>query len=184
MNWHKRSADSSGRPSNKSVNSFLNYARRRQPSTTARTARDYWLHLALESMISLVRHETARASYRTNSLTLHTEFTFETKEEEDELRMRPSSQHTPGYSYPGNLHERLQPHRVGIVMRTRRRQSEETRSNPLTPLTLNMLRWHDNPSTGIYIAINNQVWDVTGKLNPGFLFWLENLTLTSTNATR
>ena len=90
------------------------------------------------------------------------EFSFESHEEEDQLRSNPGgvpeTLPVSGDAHV-NLLERLLPFKCALVDGTR-----GSKKPVLEPYTPSMLRWHDNPTAGMYTAINGIVYDVTGKL--------------------
>ncbi|KAL7623819.1 hypothetical protein AAE478_005375 [Parahypoxylon ruwenzoriense] len=86
-----------------------------------------------------------------------TSFPFASGKERELLIQRSNGQVAlfPEDSYSSDLPDRLRPYRCGTLI-----TPPEKRNNRLTPLTMNMLRWRDNPAMGVYVAINGQVWDV------------------------
>lgn len=58
-----------------------------------------------------------------------------------------------------DLVRRLRPHQCAMIMPEdgRPRSHDE-----LSIFTLSKLRWHDNPTSGVYVAINDFVYDLTG----------------------
>lgn len=58
-----------------------------------------------------------------------------------------------------DIFQRLLPYRCGLIMPVGRTPPTE---DSLRTYTLTELRGHDNPTHGIYVAINGYVYDITG----------------------
>lgn len=90
------------------------------------------------------------------------EFPFGSHEEECQLRSNPGGVPTTlpvSGDAQANLLERLLPFKCALVGGAR-----GSKKAALEPYTPGMLRWHDNPTAGMYTAVNGIVYDVTGKL--------------------
>lgn len=90
------------------------------------------------------------------------EFPFDSEEEEDQLRSNPGgipkTLPVSNVDY-AKLLDRLLPFKCALVDGTR-----GFKRPVLEPYTPAMLRWHDNPTDGMYTAINGIVYDIAGKL--------------------
>jgi hypothetical protein len=59
-----------------------------------------------------------------------------------------------------DIFQRLLPYRCGLIMPV---DDAPPIEESLPTYTLNELQWHDNPTDGIYTAINGFVYDITGS---------------------